>query len=299
MAVAGRMKVIVNTFGGRLGGQARLRLVEQAMQSAGLDFELAPTNSPEQGMELARQAAFDGWPVVVAAGGDGTINQVVNGLVQAAGNAEAGVLGILPLGTANDLADGLALPRDLAQACLRLAAGNTRLIDVGQVNNHYFANNSAVGLEAVVTVTHDKMRWLQGNARYIVAALKTILKARPWQMCISWPGGQFDGPVNLVSVGNNCRTGGSFYMTPQAKLDDGLLDFVYAMGLGRWQMLRLLPKTFTGNHIHHPAINYRQTTTLSIEVDPPTPIQADGEIIDAQATTIRYRLIPQKLRVIV
>jgi diacylglycerol kinase (ATP) len=170
---------------------------------------------------------------------------------------------------------------------------------VGQVNDRYFVNNSAVGLEAVVTANHAEMRWLNGNARYVVAALKTIAKAKSWEMKISWPSGQYEGPVTLVSIGNNRRTGGSFIMTPHAVLDDGLLDFVYSMDLNRWQMVQLLPKTFSGDHIHHPMVNYKQASFLSITSSSPTPVQADGEIIATDVTELTYQIDSRKLRVIV
>lgn len=299
MVVTGKVKIILNTYGGRLSGQAKISQVEQALQECGVNYHLQPTQNSGHAIELARQAALEGWPVVVAAGGDGTINEVVNGLMQAAGAGQAGVLGIIPLGTANDLADALKLPRDIKAACQRIAAGQTRLIDLGEVNGHYFANNSAVGLEPMVTIAHDKMRLVKGNLRYILAALTSIISAKIWTMRLTWSNGQYEGPVTLVSIGNSCRTGGEFFMTPHAVLDDGLIDFMYGVGMSRWQMLRLLPQTFTGKHIDHPLVVYRQTTTLSITAFPPTPIQTDGEIIDEQATEINYRIIPKKLRVIV
>ncbi len=292
-------KVILNPFGGRWSKQDKVRRVEQALRTAGIDYDLVLTDAPGHGLELAKQAARENWPVVVAAGGDGTINEVVNGLMEAAGNHEVGPLAILPVGTANDLADMLALPRELNEVCQRIARGRTRLLDVGQVNNRYFTNNSAVGLEPMVSLAHEQMRWLTGNFRYIAAAVKAIVEAKPWQMWLSWDTGTYEGPITLVSVGNSRRTGGVFYMTPKALLDDGLLDFVYGVGMGRWQMLRLLPKTLKGVHIYHPLVTYSQTSQLSILASPATPIQADGEIIETQATKITYRILPGKLRVIV
>ncbi len=293
------VKVILSTHGGRLTGQTKRELVEQALQEAGLDYDLALTDHPEHGIKLTHQAVQSGWQVIIAAGGDGTVNEVVNGLVQAAGEEEAGLLGVIPLGTANDFAHGLELPLDMKSACQRIAAGKNRLIDIGQVNDRYFANNSAVGLEAAVTVAHAQMRWLNGNARYIVAALKTIAKSKSWEMKITWPNGQYEGPASLVSVGNNRRTGGSFIMTPHAVPDDGLLDFTYSMNLSRLQLIHLLPKTFSGDHIHHPLVNYRQAPSLSIIASPPAPLHADGEVLTMEATEIHYRIIPHKLRVIV
>jgi diacylglycerol kinase (ATP) len=293
------VKVILNPFGGRVQGQARIERTQQALDAAGVAYALETSQYPGHSIELARQAALEGWPIVAAAGGDGTINEVVNGLMQAAGEGQAGTLGIVPLGTANDLADGLKLPRStLTAACRRLVEGTVRVIDVGQVNDRYFVNNSAIGLEALVTQTHDRMRWVRGNARYILAALTAIVTARPWHMHITWPDNRYDGPAILVSVGNTNRTGGKFYMTPHAVVDDGLLDFIFTGNLNRWQLVQLLPKTFSGAHIRDPRLTYQQTTTLSITVSPATPIQADGEIFEPQATHIEYRLHPQKLRVI-
>lgn len=294
-----KVKIILSTHGGRLSTQAKVNKVKQALQETHLNYHLELTDYPGHGIELAQCAVQEGWSIIVAAGGDGTINEVVNGLMHGAGTDEVGTLGILPLGTGNDLADSLEIPRDLKSACQRIVAGKTRLIDVCQVNERYFVNNSAVGLEAVVTVNHSQMRWVKGNVRYVLAALKTIVNAKPWQMRISWDGGEYDGPAVLVSVGNSNRTGGSFYMTPHAIPDDGLIDFVYGMGMGRWQLLRLLPKALSGNHIHHPLVNYKRTSQLKVVTSPATPAQADGEIFDENATTLFYRIIPKKLRVIV
>jgi diacylglycerol kinase (ATP) len=297
--VGHKVKVILNPCGGNLSGQTKIARVEQALQQVGLPYHLEVTSQRGHGLELARQAALDGWPIIAAAGGDGTVNEVVNGLMQAADEAEAGILGIIPLGTGNDLAEMLRLPGDITVACQRLAAGNTRLIDVGRVNGHYFVNNSAVGLEPMVTLAHERLRRVKGKSGYILAALQTILAAKSWLMRLVWNNSVYEGPIILVSVGNSRRTGGSFYMTPQAELDDGLLDFIYANCLSRWALLLLLPQTFQGTHIRHPQVVYLKTTSLSITSSPPTPIQADGEIIAENATEITYQVIPNKLRVIV
>jgi diacylglycerol kinase (ATP) len=294
-----KIKIILNAYGGRLGAKAKTEAVKEAMQAAGLDYHLEITQYAGHAVELARQASDEGWPVIVAAGGDGTIHEVINGLLQASGQDQTATLGIIPMGTANDLADVLHLPRDATAACQRIAAGNSRVIDVGTVNGQYFSNNSALGLEPVVTINHEQMRRVKGNLRYLLAALKSIILAKPWHMRLDWDDGSYEGPVTLVSVGNSHRTGGLFYMTPRAVLDDGLLDIVYGLGLTRWQLLRLLPKTLKGDHIHHPLVRYVRSKSVSITTSPCTPIQADGEVIDRTATIVNYSIISNKLRVIV
>ena len=274
-------------------------MVENAIQAAGLNYQLELTQYAGHATELTHQAIKDGWPVVVAAGGDGTIHEVINGFLQVDAEGQAATLGIIPMGTGNDLANILELPRDPLAACQRIATGKTRVIDVGTVNAKFFSNNSAVGLEPVVSINYEKMRRLKGNLRYLVAALKSIIGAKLWHMRLVWDDGSYEGPVTLVSVGNGPRAGGLFYMNPGAALDDGLLDFVFAPALSRWQMLTLLPKTLNGSHIHHPLVTYLQTRSLSITSSPSTPIQADGEVIDRDAVEIKYAIIPQRLRIIV
>ena len=291
-------RVILNSFGGPLDRPQKLAFIEQGMQAAGLSYDLAETERPGHGTELVMAAVEQGVTTLVAAGGDGTINEVLNGLMHT-GHNTACKLGILPLGTANDLATVLNLPEDINQVCKIIAAGKTRAIDVGCVNGHYFANNSAVGMEPMVTITQHEMRWLKGISRYVVAALKVIGQAKTWHMRINWDDDSYDGSVILVSVGNSPRTGGAFYMTPKAEVDDGAFDVVFGHDLSRPQMLTLLPKTFSGNHIDHSQVEYFQTKMLTITTSPSTPLQADGEVIATDATEIRYEIIPTALRVLV
>ena len=292
------IKIILNPYAGRWKAKTYIEPLQAECNRLGLNYDLVVTKAAGEGITIAREAAEAGVEIVVAAGGDSTVSEVVNGLVQAAGEGQAGVLGIIPLGTANDLADILKIPRNVAAACQKIAAGQTRLIDVGQVNDHFFGNNSAVGLEPVVTLEAEKIIRIHGSLRYIVAALRAISKRPTWQAHLIWDHGTYKGPISLVSVGNSPRTGGAFWMTPRALLDDGKLDVVFAPSLSRLSLLRLLPMTFSGKHIYHQAITSLQVTTLQIAMDP-TPLQADGEVLDHQATQIAYTILPRKLRVIV
>lgn len=303
-----KTKIIVNPYAGRWKAKSAIPDIEQACQKIGLDYELVVTESPVQGIELAREAALAGFSPIVSAGGDGSINEVVNGLMQAAGNDVAGPLGVIPLGSADDFAEMLGLEKPIEAACRDILAGHTRTIDVGCVNGRYFDNNSAVGLEPMVTITERAMKRLRGAPRYILAAIKTILNHEPWRVRLVWDDGEYEGWTALVSVGNTRRTGGAFWMTPRAEVDDGYLDFIFARKkLGRLRLMRLLPATFDGSHVEQPEIAYHRTTRLTIECDspthppthPPTPIQADGELIELSATRVEYTVLPGRLRVIV
>jgi YegS/Rv2252/BmrU family lipid kinase len=292
-------KIIVNPYAGRWKAQAAIPDIERACRKIGQDYELVVTAGPNHGIELAREAALAGFSPIVSAGGDGSISEVVNGLMQAAGDEVAVPLGVIPLGTADDFADMLGLEKEVEAACRVILAGHTRVVDVGCVNGRFFDNNSAMGLEPMVTITERRMKRIKGTPRYILAALKAIVNHEPWHVRLVWDDGEYEGMAALVSVGNTRRTGGAFWMTPRAEPDDGCLDFVFAGELGRLKLLRLLPNTFDGSHVERPEVTYVRTTRLTIECDPPTPIQADGELFDLSATHIEYTILPGQLRLIV
>ncbi|MBE0528356.1 MAG: diacylglycerol kinase family lipid kinase [Thermoleophilia bacterium] len=291
--------VILNPYANRwLSGQRQTEL-EAALQKAGIEYQVKLTEYPEHGIELAREAVLSGNTPLIAAGGDGTFGEVVNGLMQATppGETPAGPIGFVPFGTANDLTDMLGIPRDLDEVARIFAEGHTTTIDLGRVNGRYFDNNSAVGLEPVITIQNIKLKWLKGVIRYMVSALIGIIKNPTWDGEVEWDGNIYRGSLALVSVGNSARTGGVFFMTPNASLSDGYLDFVFAPALSHRRLIQMLPKTQTGEHIHEPEVQMHRTKKLTIRTDTPTPIQADGEVFDEAATEIVYDLIPGVLKV--
>lgn len=292
-------KVIVNPYSGRWKARDNVPRVEAALARAKLPYDLVLTSHADEGILLAADAARSGFSPVIAVGGDSTLSEIANGLISAAGPGPTVPMGIIPLGTANDLAYGLNLPTEVEQAVEIIAAGHTRVIDAGRINGRIFDNNSAVGLEPEVTLANARMVRVRGTVRYLIAALATIMRRPVWEMSLQWDGGEYQGPAVLVSVGNNRRTGGFFFMTPNAKLDDGLLDFVYATKMSRLKLLRLLPMTFKGSHIRHPGVYEGRTTRLRIRCRPGTAIQADGEVFDRDATECLYEVVPAKLTVLV
>ena len=244
-------KVILNPYAGRWMALKRQDETEAALHAAGIDFELVSTSSPGHGTELAKQAVLEGFDPIIAAGGDGSIRQVVNGIALASlsnqpeSNASSKPftrLGILPLGSANDLVDNLGLPKDLASAAQVIATGNTRLLDLCQVNGRYFDNNAAIGLEPYITMIQQRMHRLRGVLRYLVVTLRGVWDNPTWIMQLTWENGGYEGPITLVTVGNNPRTGGLFYVTPNADPFDGMLTFVYGYIAGRVNILRVLPR---------------------------------------------------------
>ncbi len=296
--------VILNPYANRWLSRKRKPELEAALKKAGLDYVLHETNAPEHGIAVAKEAALAGNFPLIAAGGDGTFSEVVNGLMQAVttdnlSTEAVGPVGFVPFGTANDLTDALGIPRDLDEVAQMLVEGHTTVIDLGRVNGRYFDNNSAVGLEPMITIENIKLKWLKGVVRYMVSALIGIVKNPTWDGEVSWDDETYTGSLSLVSVGNTNRTGGVFYMTPNASVSDGYLDFVFAPAMRHRRLVQMLPKTQTGEHVHEPEVHEHRTQKLTIRTQTPTPIQADGEVFETAATEIVYEVVPGILRVIV
>jgi diacylglycerol kinase (ATP) len=290
-----RVKIILNPYANRWAAGEQRDDVAAACAAAGLDFELTTTTGPGEAIPLARAAAEDpAFDAVVAAGGDGTINEVVNGVLTAAGDAPTKPFGIIPIGTANDFARMAGLPLTVAESVAVIAAGHTRPIDGGQVNERYFINNSAAAMEPMVTLENIRMKRLSGEIRYVVALLRALSHLKPWQMTLAWDGGGYDGPAYLLSVCNSPRTGG-FTMAPGAVLDDGQFDMVFAPQVPMPTVLTILSRLMRGTHVAHPAVTFTRTTQITLHSTPGTPLHADGEVFTESAEVVRYRILPGRV----
>jgi diacylglycerol kinase family enzyme len=166
--------LIINPYSGRWKGRAARPEIDDALRAERLQIETRESQHSGEVLELARSAAQAGQAPLLVAGGDGTVGEVINGLYQANPDGVLGPIGIFPLGTANDLVVNLGLPTEPAAIAAAVRRGKTRRIDLGRVNGWVFDNNSAVGLEPVVTLYNTRMRRLRGIVRYLVAALRAI-----------------------------------------------------------------------------------------------------------------------------
>lgn len=297
------IKIILNPYANRWGAKAHVPEIESALKKVGIDYDLTLTSGSGNGMELAKTAVSENYDAVIAAGGDGTISEIANGLITAVPDDQpTPPLGILPVGSANDLAKMLGLPLDIPSAVALIAARNTRRLDAGRVQydgeTHYFDNNSAIAMEPMITLEHEKISRVSGEARYYLAILKGVVKLKAWQMSITWDDGEYTGPTYLLSVCNGPRTGGMM-IAPGALMDDGFFDIVLAPEVPKTTVINFLLKLTKGTHIDHPGITFTRTKSLKITSEPGTPLHADGEILSDSAKEISYSILPKKLTMLV
>jgi YegS/Rv2252/BmrU family lipid kinase len=306
-------KIILNPYAGRKKASHLRPRIETAFRQTGISFDLAETTGTGHAVELARQAKEAGFDPIIAAGGDGTLSEVVNGLAQATPpGALVGPIGVLPVGSANDLAAMAGCPFDIIAAAQAIVAGRTRRVDLGYATltsgattlHRYFDNNVGIGFEAWVTLESYKIRWLRGVPLYFLAALRALRNCPAPLVKLAWQAA--NGEVHqrtqrtlMISVGNSRRTGGGFFLTPDARLDDGLLDIGIAGAVSRLRILWLLPKVLRGQHTSDPAFTLVRSQKLTVDVGEPLPVHLDGEVVMQNAEHIALTILPGQLAVIV
>lgn len=299
----GPIKVILNPIAGRGYGAKVEPELRHCLEAEGLDFDLVRTARPWHAAELAERAVSDGFEIVAAAGGDGTTHEVVNGLMTASNGKEAGMLGIIPIGSGSDFANTVGVPPELRAACHRLAHGQARVVDVGRVTlpgcaPRYFDNTVNVGFGGVVTVEALKVKWLRGIALYLPVVLKTVfLYYTAPLVTLEYDGQELTLPAVMISVANGPREGGGFYVAPQAQPDDGLFDLCIAHEMSRLAMLALIPHFMKGTHVGRESITMARAKRVTISSPDDLVAHADGEVLCTDSHRLGFEILPRRLRV--
>ena len=292
-----RSVLVVNPEAGKGLGREMGPAIGRYLTELGVAVQIHNSDGPGDVQRTVRKAMAGLPPVVIAAGGDGTVHEAVNGWMQAGGGAP---LAVIPVGTGNDFAKMLQASHDWREACWRVKRGETRRVDVGRCNDFYFANGLGIGFDAQVALEANGIRWLRGNAVYGLALAKILLlkHGRP-VVRVRHDGESFETDITLLTINNGAVEGGAFVMAPDARIDDGLFDVVVAKGMGRLGILQLLPQVLKGEHMAHPKVMQFRTTRLTVESDTPLPIHADGELTYSGAMKLEIEVLPKQLEVIV
>ena len=303
-------KIIVNPVSGRGKGAASIPAIRQLLDSHHLHYDLAQTERPWHAAELAEQAVRDGHEVIVSVGGDGTANEVLNGLMQAKapqpGSALPPAMGILCVGRGNDFAYGMGIPSDLETGCQVLAQNKRRTVDIGRVSGgdypqgRYFGNGVGIGFDAVVGFEALKMKRLSGFPSYILAALKTIfLYYQAPEVQILFDGQDIRLHALMVSVMNGRRMGGGFRMAPAALQDDGLFDLCIAEQVSRGRIFGLIPHFMRGTQATQKEVRTAHASRLTVQaLQGSLPVHADGETICTHGVQLTLELLPKQIEMV-
>ena len=285
-----RYLVLVNPSAG--GGRARqvLPQLEGALRARSLDYRLLHTTSLEHGCEEARKVAAAGEiPVVMS--GDGLIGQV--GGVLAGGDVP---MGVIPGGRGNDLARVLGIPAEIPGAVDLLAAGPTRAIDVGEVNDRRFLGVASCGFDSEANRIANQARFVKGNLVYLYAALRALAAWKPARFELALDGDPRSFSGYSVAAANSKAFGGGMFIAPDAELDDGKLDVVWVSDVAKLRYLANLPKVFKGRHVENEEVTVLRAAEVSISAVRPFAVYADGDHLADLPATIR--VLPRALNVI-
>lgn len=289
------IQLIINPRAGR-GAAARAGAdIARYLAQHGFECDARITNDRGHATELAREAARDGADCVAIAGGDGSVFEVVNGLMQAGGGMP---LAVLPVGTGNDFAKMLH-SKDWLSVCEKLRRGHTRAVDVGTCNDVFFANGVGAGFDAKVARIANGIRWLRGDAVYAVALLRTLVfhHDNP-TIHVTADGHSFTGRMTMLAAANGQVYGGSFRVAPDARIDDGLLDVLFADDFTRGRILKLVPRVLRGTHLDLPGVHFLRARDITIESDQPLPVHCDGEMLTKGTERLSISLRAGALQVV-
>lgn len=260
-----------------------------------LDIELRVSRSAEDLTEQARQAEKDGVERLLVVGGDGSFHYVAQGLVGA-----RCALGVVPAGRGNDFAAELSIPSSLEAAVRFALDGPINSIDLGRAGDRYFTGYFGVGFDSEAAhIAQTAPAFLFGPLPYIYGVLRTLVTFRPPVLTVDREGEAFEDRAIFAVVCNISRFGGGMKIAPAACMDDGVLDLVVARELTRLQILRVFPKVYSGDHIHHPAVQTSRLRSARIGVDRPLIMACDGEPMGRLSEgEIEVSIVPGALRVV-
>lgn len=293
-------KIIINPVAGARAGQRKWSRIQRLLEEAGLQFDYEFTQGTLHGIELAKEAVAQGYKLVVAVGGDGLVNEVVNGLIGPNGKSEAD-LGIISLGTANDFARSLGLPRELSQACHFLTSprrvevdiGTAEYIYQGEVRRRLFVNVAGSGFDAAwMRAANLSLKPSGAKLPYVVAFLKTLATYPPKDFLVSFDGKKEEWRALTVLVGNG-KYAATIPLTPDADLSDGQFEVIEVKPL---KMLEALPKMYLKVPKGEAIIDYKRSNFVQLESPQRLPVEADGELLGELPA--RFWVLPRALRVV-
>jgi len=300
-------RFIVNPTSGRGAGERAIPEIRKYCRLHGFEYDIVRTERAEQAIMLTRDAINDKKDFIVAVGGDGTANEVINGLMYALldSNKKA-VMGVLGVGRGNDFAYGLGILPGIENGFEILIRNQIKPIDVGYATGglypkgRYFGNGVGIGFDAVVGFEALKMTKLHGFPSYIVAAIKTIfLYYNAPLVRIEYNNESITLPSLLISIMNGQRMGGGFYMAPQAEMDDGIFNLCIASEVSKAKIFYLMLHFMKGTQENQKEIHTARIEDLTVTaIEGSLPAHADGETISVDGSSINVKIIPRVINVI-
>ncbi len=291
-----RIKLIVNPASGQETAIGHLPAINARLREAG-DVDIVLTTGEGDGVEAGRRAALEGYDRVFVAGGDGTLNEVLNGLAQVDGALGAVVLAVVPLGTGNDFATAIGVPASPEDAVDALLGGAVAPVDVGRVNDRCFLNISAGGFIADVSdAVNPQLKTVLGKLAYLIGGAQVLLDYEPVAARVANAATVTKASLLAFAVCNSRLIGGGRLIAPHAIVDDGWLDVCLIHAMPTLEFVALLRRVSSGDHVDDDRVTYFRTQQLELAFDRAVRINTDGQVLEADRC--RYEVLPGAARVL-
>jgi len=298
-------RVIVNPAAGAYSTHRKWPRINRLLRHVGLAFDFEYTEGVGHAIELARAATSDGCQYLVAVGGDGTVNEVANGILHSTDSGNV-MLGIVNTGTGSDFVRSAGIPRQYTGACSCLTSRRRLVIDVGVVQfrrngqtlQRYFVNAAGVGFDAAVAQATEKLpKYFGGTIPYLVGLARTLFSYRNKPVVLNIENEVESRRILNVVVANGGYVGGGMHIAPGAKLDDSLLEVVIVGDIGKFELLKALPTVYKGTHVDHPKVSMRKARRITVASPERILVYADGELLGEGPAS--FSLLPAALSVVV
>jgi len=305
-----RLIIILNPIAGKGYAPKHIPVINEFLRNYDLDYDIHITKYAGEGIELAEEFSTDSNTAVIAAGGDGTCNEIINGLMRTKLKCNTQemepVLGVIPIGRGNDFAYGAEIPLTLKDSLNAIVHGNPSYLDVGLIkggnypDGRYFGNGIGVGFDTIVGLEAAKMKHIHGAAAYFIGALKTLMlyPAAP-DVDLTYNEVTLRFSPALISIMNGKRMGGSFYMAPDANNNDGVLNMCLTSQGSRWELLKTMLYYLKGTQNSLDNTFTAQSSAFILKaVNGSMAVHADGETICESGKELEVKCIPNALKII-
>ncbi len=302
-----RYLVIVNPVAGRGFAGRNIPVIEEQLKLYQLDYRIVSTESPWHAADLAEQAAREGVEVVVVASGDGTANEVLNGLMRARNAGfDKTTMGQIAVGTGNDFAYGMGIPDGIEIGCKILAENYRRRMDVGLLkggdypDGRYFGNGVGIGFDAETGFVAARIRWVRGLLLYLIAAIETVfIFFKPPTVRLEYDEKELTQPSLMISIMNGRRMGGGFFFAPNGDPADGTFDLCIAASASKGRVFQLIPYFMKGTQATQKEVTMgKARKVVATAVLGTMPIHCDGETVCYEGSQLSIELLPGQIEFI-
>ncbi len=284
---------VVNPIAGKGKGKLIAKSIDYHMKEMCIPYDIRFTSKRKEAESISKCAAQEGFEKIVSVGGDGTIYEVINGLI-----GQKIVLGVIPAGTGNDFARSIGIERDLKKALDTIVYGEEKYIDCGLANGRYFINVAGVGFDTEILREVEKIKkHLSGKWAYLAGVFKTLFHYKHKKIEIDIDGKTYNKEILLMALANGKFYGGGMKISPDSDLEDGYIDICIIHKISKLRVLRLFPTIFAGKHINVREVTLYRAKKIKLNSATPLEVNLDGDVVGV--TPLSIEVVPKAIKILI